>query len=207
MTACRKRRIKCGEEKPTCGNCVKSKRVCEGYAQRVIFKNPLGIPGAPSLPQDRDPHLQQFTRVPLYNEHSHLPPQQAAAVAQHPMLAPRLQENTSTEYHPYPQADPNPTSDPSYPTNEPPFHYPPHSEYLLNWNTQPAQLEHQALPSTTSHQFPDQHGLHNPQVKIQDETGGPEMPQSITDWSAISDTSYNSQLYPQVKEAIALCSV
>lgn len=39
--ACRKRRIKCGEEKPTCHNCTKSKRQCEGYNQRVIFKDPL----------------------------------------------------------------------------------------------------------------------------------------------------------------------
>ena len=40
--ACRKRRIKCGEERPTCANCIKSKRPCEGYAPRVIFKDPLG---------------------------------------------------------------------------------------------------------------------------------------------------------------------
>jgi hypothetical protein len=39
--ACRKRRIKCGEERPTCHNCTKSKRLCEGYNQRVVFKNPL----------------------------------------------------------------------------------------------------------------------------------------------------------------------
>ena len=39
---CRKRRIKCGEERPTCANCIKSKRQCEGYNQRVIFKPPMG---------------------------------------------------------------------------------------------------------------------------------------------------------------------
>ncbi|KAH7120783.1 fungal-specific transcription factor domain-containing protein [Dendryphion nanum] len=39
---CRKRRIKCGEERPTCGNCIKSKRQCEGYNQRVVFKPPMG---------------------------------------------------------------------------------------------------------------------------------------------------------------------
>lgn len=39
---CRKRRIKCGEEKPTCANCIKSKRQCEGYNQRVVFKPPIG---------------------------------------------------------------------------------------------------------------------------------------------------------------------
>ncbi|KZF25375.1 hypothetical protein L228DRAFT_75322 [Xylona heveae TC161] len=38
---CRKRRIKCGEERPTCKNCIKSKRSCEGYNPRVIFKDPL----------------------------------------------------------------------------------------------------------------------------------------------------------------------
>jgi hypothetical protein len=35
---CRKRRIKCGEERPICNNCVKSKRQCEGYFQRIVFK-------------------------------------------------------------------------------------------------------------------------------------------------------------------------
>lgn len=37
---CRKRRIKCGEERPVCRNCVKSKRHCEGYNQRVVFRPP-----------------------------------------------------------------------------------------------------------------------------------------------------------------------
>ena len=37
---CRKRRIKCNEERPVCKNCVKSKRHCEGYNQRVVFKAP-----------------------------------------------------------------------------------------------------------------------------------------------------------------------
>ncbi|KAI1186247.1 hypothetical protein F5B17DRAFT_370450 [Nemania serpens] len=48
---CRKRRIKCDEGKPTCNNCLKSKRECEGYNQRVIFKDPLGaFAGAPYGP-------------------------------------------------------------------------------------------------------------------------------------------------------------
>nr|POE87734.1 putative transcriptional regulatory protein c15d4.02 [Quercus suber]POF00889.1 putative transcriptional regulatory protein c15d4.02 [Quercus suber] len=37
---CRKRRIKCDESKPSCRNCIKSKRQCEGYNQRVVFKPP-----------------------------------------------------------------------------------------------------------------------------------------------------------------------
>ncbi|KAK1594372.1 uncharacterized protein LY79DRAFT_668659 [Colletotrichum navitas] len=38
---CRKRRIKCDEGRPICNNCIKSKRHCEGYNQRVIFKDPI----------------------------------------------------------------------------------------------------------------------------------------------------------------------
>ncbi|ESZ98711.1 hypothetical protein SBOR_0949 [Sclerotinia borealis F-4128] len=45
--ACRKRRIKCGEEKPTCQNCSKSKRHCEGYNQRLVFKDPLSATRGP----------------------------------------------------------------------------------------------------------------------------------------------------------------
>ncbi|ETI27430.1 hypothetical protein G647_09620 [Cladophialophora carrionii CBS 160.54] len=36
---CRKRRIKCGEEKPFCKNCVKSKRDCAGYVQPLVYNN------------------------------------------------------------------------------------------------------------------------------------------------------------------------
>ncbi|KAF4126757.1 Fungal Zn(2)-Cys(6) binuclear cluster domain [Geosmithia morbida] len=39
---CRKRRIKCDEGRPTCNNCIKSKRACEGYSQRVDFKEHAG---------------------------------------------------------------------------------------------------------------------------------------------------------------------
>ncbi|KAK0735885.1 hypothetical protein B0T21DRAFT_194030 [Apiosordaria backusii] len=39
---CRRRRIKCDEGKPTCGNCIKSKRQCEGYNQRIVFKESMG---------------------------------------------------------------------------------------------------------------------------------------------------------------------
>ncbi|KAF2114203.1 hypothetical protein BDV96DRAFT_577749 [Lophiotrema nucula] len=39
---CRKQRIKCGEERPTCKNCMRKGRQCEGYNQRVVFKPPIG---------------------------------------------------------------------------------------------------------------------------------------------------------------------
>jgi len=44
IIACRRRRIKCGEERPTCQNCIKSHRLCKGYNQRVVFKNLLTSP-------------------------------------------------------------------------------------------------------------------------------------------------------------------
>lgn len=59
FVACRKRRIKCGEERPTCANCIKSKRVCEGYNQRVVFKDGMngmyrpGMVGTAGGPMDR----------------------------------------------------------------------------------------------------------------------------------------------------------
>ncbi|ETN46750.1 uncharacterized protein HMPREF1541_00939 [Cyphellophora europaea CBS 101466] len=40
---CRKRRIKCGEEKPFCKNCIKSKRECAGYVQPLVYKQQQGL--------------------------------------------------------------------------------------------------------------------------------------------------------------------
>ncbi|KAJ5172800.1 hypothetical protein N7492_005393 [Penicillium capsulatum] len=94
---CRKRRIKCGEEKPTCSNCVKSKRTCEGYAQRVVFKNPLGLLGG-FPPRIHDPYAQQNARAPSLNEYGVLPAQEMAAAAQYPMLAPRPMDSASMGY-------------------------------------------------------------------------------------------------------------
>lgn len=48
--ACRKRRIKCDEGRPICANCIKSKRQCEGYAPRVVFKEPLSASQGPFQP-------------------------------------------------------------------------------------------------------------------------------------------------------------
>ncbi|KAJ6030647.1 uncharacterized protein N7446_000290 [Penicillium canescens] len=122
---CRKRRIKCGEEKPICTNCVKSKRICEGYAQRVVFKNPIGIFGSFGPLHSQDPQmLQQHMGMPLYNDYgSQLPPQQAAAAAQHPMLAPRPVDPATMGYSSFPPQMPQP--DRTQPGNTPPFYYPP----------------------------------------------------------------------------------
>jgi hypothetical protein len=37
---CRKRRVRCGGERPMCKNCIKSRQHCEGYSQRAVFKPP-----------------------------------------------------------------------------------------------------------------------------------------------------------------------
>jgi len=72
---CRKRRIKCDEARPTCQNCTKSKRHCDGYFQRVLFK-PANIdfrhfqngataitfpPGTLAMPMDLEALQQQST--------------------------------------------------------------------------------------------------------------------------------------------------
>ncbi|KAF4979947.1 hypothetical protein FZEAL_3958 [Fusarium zealandicum] len=58
---CRKRRIKCDESRPICNNCIKSKRQCEGYSQRVVFKNAMGAiqsgPYGPALYPPGSSHL------------------------------------------------------------------------------------------------------------------------------------------------------
>ncbi|KIW81007.1 hypothetical protein Z517_04030 [Fonsecaea pedrosoi CBS 271.37] len=51
---CRKRRIKCGEEKPVCKNCIKSKRECAGY-QPVANKEQ--ILGQTDISQETGAHL------------------------------------------------------------------------------------------------------------------------------------------------------
>ena len=84
---CRKRRIKCGEEHPVCRNCVKSKRHCEGYNQRVVFKQPFfdyrpGPNGAAHItfqagtePGPSTPFYADFAHAPLgYPLHAQLQP-------------------------------------------------------------------------------------------------------------------------------------
>lgn len=99
--ACRKRRIKCDEFRPICNNCIKSKRVCEGYAQRVVFKNPTGIlvygSGHSVHPQN-----QLHMRVPIFNDYnSQFVTQQAAAGSRCPAPVPRRVDMAQMGYHPH----------------------------------------------------------------------------------------------------------
>jgi hypothetical protein len=82
---CRKRRIKCGEERPTCANCIKSKRQCEGYNQRVIFKPPMGDwPNHPGVVSTIQYHTSM---LPGTRNHSYRGPE-PATVMQESMLGP-----------------------------------------------------------------------------------------------------------------------
>ncbi|KAL2834473.1 hypothetical protein BDW59DRAFT_137925 [Aspergillus cavernicola] len=90
---CRQRRIKCGEEKPICKNCTKSKRECKGYAQRLIFKHPLGIPGIPA------PIPAQSLPLPSQYE-GEIDFQLTSAGTHGPILAPKLP--TISELEPIP---------------------------------------------------------------------------------------------------------
>lgn len=78
---CRKRRIKCGEERPTCANCIKSKRQCEGYNQRVIFKTPIenwpNHPGHVSTIQYHTSMLPGTRNQPYRPPHSTAQPQES----------------------------------------------------------------------------------------------------------------------------------
>ncbi|KAH7030936.1 uncharacterized protein B0I36DRAFT_362728 [Microdochium trichocladiopsis] len=83
---CRKRRIKCDEGRPTCNNCIKSKRQCEGYNQRVVFKEPLGMYAG--LPMGS---LQYHARPPhviMHQEQQQQLPAQRRLSTQ-PLLAPK----------------------------------------------------------------------------------------------------------------------
>ncbi|KAL9075631.1 MAG: hypothetical protein Q9157_003939, partial [Trypethelium eluteriae] len=68
---CRKRRIKCGEERPICNNCIKSKRHCEGYNPRVVFKPPntdFRVPGGGSTIPFHTGSLPGTARTPHQNQ-------------------------------------------------------------------------------------------------------------------------------------------
>ncbi|MCJ1312102.1 hypothetical protein MMC25_005776 [Agyrium rufum] len=85
---CRRRRIKCGEERPKCGNCVKSKRVCEGYAPRLTFRDPLST-ALWGVRADTAAYQQGIAQNGAAGQYSRLA-SAANGRSQYPPLAPRL---------------------------------------------------------------------------------------------------------------------
>ncbi|KAJ5081786.1 Protein of unknown function DUF3468 [Penicillium alfredii] len=172
---CRKRRIKCGEEKPTCTNCVKSKRDCEGYAPRVVFKNPMGIIGAYRADHSQNPPMQTApVRMQMSNDSSSLlPPQQAAAATQHLILAPRPVE-TGVIDHYTPLSSKLATPDGIQLDTPPPFRYPavPMQAPPDMWPAQSMdQIGHVPMPSTMT-----DHSQFQPQDIIFDQMGVRHIP-------------------------------
>ncbi|KAI1744150.1 hypothetical protein F4680DRAFT_283401 [Xylaria scruposa] len=112
---CRKRRIKCDEGKPTCNNCLKSKRQCEGYNQRVIFKDPLGaFTGAPYGPlQYPGPSPQVLLREQQFAAQQRSTSQSLQIIAPKPPTIDYRQIPTHQFSHFYPgQAGPVPPHPP-----------------------------------------------------------------------------------------------
>ncbi|KAM0344194.1 hypothetical protein ACHAPU_007720 [Fusarium lateritium] len=116
---CRKRRIKCDEGRPICNNCIKSKRQCEGYNQRVIFKDPMGtVQGGPFGPAyypgstHIGGHLQAKVsaqgqlptiapKPPSFGYHGHQPPYGHYVHGQGAMPPNPYDFNAPTAPHPY----------------------------------------------------------------------------------------------------------
>lgn len=67
--------------------------------------------------------MQHQMRALQFNDYGPLPAQQAAAAAQHPMLAPRPIDAATMGYHNFPPSESAPSA-PSQPINASQFHYP-----------------------------------------------------------------------------------
>ncbi|GKZ98508.1 hypothetical protein AnigIFM59636_003303, partial [Aspergillus niger] len=91
---CRQRRIKCGEEKPICNNCIKSRRDCKGYGSRLDFKDPLGITGTTSQPVTVS--TEPFNVPPPSEDLSNAVSQQRQTRSGQPILAPQRLMSLST---------------------------------------------------------------------------------------------------------------
>jgi hypothetical protein len=173
---CRKRRIKCGEERPTCANCIKSKRQCEGYNQRVVFKPPIGDwpnhPGVVSTLQYHSSMLPQSRGQQMHRSPQPTHPQDPNMAA----LPPRAQTqfdfanietpiptqqnhpsaiNTQASFvRPYGQ-DPHQQQSLHSPHHQQSLHSPHHQQQLPS--------PHHSLPTPTSSvsYFPAQSPIHN----------------------------------------------
>ncbi|CAE7174645.1 hypothetical protein PTNB73_02697 [Pyrenophora teres f. teres] len=144
---CRKRRIKCGEERPTCANCIKSKRQCEGYNQRVIFKPPIGDwPNHPGVVSTIQYHTSM---LPGTRNQTYRGPEPSAPMQEN-MLA-SIQPRPLGDFN-FSQVDPNagPVSsgphqtfvggNPGYTHDQPyqqPLQSPPHHQPLASPHNQP----------------------------------------------------------------------
>lgn len=155
MLACRKRRIKCGEEKPICNNCIRSKRECEGYAQRLVFKRPVGPFGTLGSNQQSNAPAQSMTAtVPFFGGYGNsIPPQGLPAGSRLPILAPR-----PSDLSPVGPTTFSTVSDPEREDqveNTAPFHYPPVNIHA------PLPLSSETVVGTGQEVLPDEPAYHS----------------------------------------------
>ena len=100
--ACRRRRIKCGEERPICANCIKAKRQCEGYELRFIFKDPpdkYRIAAAAALANQAFSAGSTSSSTSQHSQFHQVPQQQHAQQTSLPNIPPKQDLNLQ-EHHP-----------------------------------------------------------------------------------------------------------
>jgi Fungal Zn(2)-Cys(6) binuclear cluster domain len=211
---CRKRRIKCGEERPICNNCVKSKRHCEGYNQRIVFKSPTGwtmMGGAPSYPipyhtsavpgappgstvyYDVQPHFG----IPL-DEHGR-------PIPMPPLSAPLREYAGASAQYPLPQFSPIPPeishTNGAVPI-QPGQQYPPQPPYTLQpsngfaaglpqFNLRSPPPTQQSFEVRTARESPSSQPLTSPDRDVR-MSESPYTPQNGQPYAVHADQPYNS---------------
>lgn len=105
---CKKRRIKCDEKKPSCQNCLKTNRVCEGYRPKFEFRD--GLTAVKVKPEYQNYHvLQQQASVPP-DAGSSSAPRASLESSPSPLQQPQLSihHNTSSQHYQYISTPPSP---------------------------------------------------------------------------------------------------
>lgn len=151
---------------------------------------------------------QQNIRVPLYSDFTSLPPQQAAAAAQHPMLAPRLDAHMLQGYQylaPNAEVAGRVQQETQQTVDPPQFYYPAlPAQVPQQWPDHSAGQVGQGAfnPASLNYvQYQSQPiGLNDP--NLQYDVVNPQLPQPITDWASITNQDYAGSSLPQVRHTL-----
>ncbi|KAG9191664.1 hypothetical protein G6011_10398 [Alternaria panax] len=203
---CRKRRIKCGEERPTCANCIKSKRQCEGYNQRVIFKPPIGDwPNHPGVVNTIQYHTSM---LPGTRNQSYRGPEPATTMQESVLGSIQPRPHGSFDFsHIDPSSGPGPSEsqqgfaggDPSY-THEQAYQQPLPSPLHQQRLHSPNYQAHSHTPSASY--FPPPSSMHtSPQTQFRhDSHSAYQAPLQYTQsasYPPITSVSYNHESNPK----------
>ncbi|KAJ9664222.1 hypothetical protein H2198_000440 [Neophaeococcomyces mojaviensis] len=94
---CRKRRIKCGEERPECRNCIKSKRQCAGYDPVFQAQSSHSIQPAPTSGSSTSSHAHSHSQPPRPYNADPISPTASSHNASGATSSPR--DHTEFPYH------------------------------------------------------------------------------------------------------------